>query len=75
MMPDFAQRRGRGDAHRLAERVAADFQHAQAVHLADAAAGRVDEQQILLDHLADFRFDQVVPLDLGVEGCAHVDRR
>ena len=72
MMPVFPERHRRRDAHRLAERVAADFHHAQAVDLADAAAGRVDEDEVLLDHLANFRFEQIVPVDFRVQRQAHV---
>src|SRR5262249_58806164 len=45
---------------------------AQAIHLAHAGAGRIDQERTFLDHLADFGFDQVVPLDLGLDGLADV---
>jgi len=51
-----------GDAHGLAEGIAADLQHAQPVDLADARAADVDEQRTFFDHFADARLDQVVPL-------------
>ena len=68
----FSRRSGSGDAHGLAEGVAADFEDAEAVHLPDAASIGIDEEQILLDHLADFRFREVVPFDLRVERFADV---
>src|ERR1700678_3336712 len=73
-MDDADSRRGSGccDAHGLAESVAADFHHAEAVHLANAGSGGVNKKQILLDHFADFRFGEVVALDFGIEGTAHV---
>ena len=76
MMPDFAERDGSGDAHGLAKSVAADFHHAEAVDLADARCRSVSmKQQVLLDHFADFGFDQVVPLDFGFAArCARARR-
>ena len=62
----------------LPKHVAADLDHAQAVDLADARALGIDQQRALGDHLANFRFDEVVPLDLGFAGAAQVrggDRR
>ncbi len=58
----FSKRCGRGDAHGLAKGVSADFEHAQAIHLADGRAFHIDEQGSFLDHFADARLDQVVAL-------------
>ena len=68
----FSQSRGGGDAHWLAERVAANLEHAQPVHLADARAGNVHEQCAFFNHFADAGFDQVVALDFGKQSEADV---
>ena len=72
---NFSECDRRCDAAGFAKSVAADFEHAQAVHLADALAGGVNENQILVNHLLDFCFGQVVAIDFGVERFAHVIRR
>ena len=75
MSPDLAQRRGSGDAHGLAEEIAADLDDAQAVDLADARAVGIDQQRALGDHFANLGFDQVVPLDAGFARGAQDARR
>src|SRR5579864_544313 len=64
--PALAECGRRCDAHGLAKRVPADFDDAEPVHLADSRAFAVDQQRAIRDHLADFRFDEVVPLDFGL---------
>ena len=44
----FAKRCGRGDAHRLAKRISADFQNAEAVDLANAGARQRPPEACLL---------------------------
>src|SRR5882757_10225838 len=48
----FAKSRGRRDAHGFAERISANFQDAEAVHLADACTFHIHEQGSFLDHFA-----------------------
>src|SRR5690348_12246721 len=65
--PSLSHRRRSRDPNRLAECVAADFHHTQPVHLTYAATGCIDENHLLLDHFPYLRFEQIVPLVLGVE--------
>ncbi len=70
----FSKSRRRGDPHGLAERVSADFQNAQAVHLADASPLHIHQQRSFLNHFPDARLDQVVALHFRRQGASHVRR-
>jgi hypothetical protein len=61
----------------LPKRVSARFENAQAVHLAGAVAGGVNEQHAFIDQVANLRFGEIVALDFCIQGtptCSTVTR-
>src|SRR2546430_17329270 len=57
---------------RSPERISANLEHAEAVHLADARARHIHKKRSFLDHFADACLNEIVSFDFGKQSEADV---
>src|SRR5437667_11917001 len=68
----FAERGAGGDTHGLSESVAADFEDAETVHLADSLSRNIHQKCAFFDHFANARLDQIMTLHFRAESLTYV---